>query len=87
MTKAVLITTLSAVLFFVIGIIHLLYANKIAGVYRRLYPNDGFFKLFFPFRIWMESPFYVISMRVFGGISIAVAFLLLFVMIRGLLGG
>jgi hypothetical protein len=57
MSKTILMTAIFAFVFLLAGIIHLVYANKIARFYRRLYPDDGFLKLFFPFRFWMEVHF------------------------------
>jgi hypothetical protein len=85
-SKAILLTTLFALALVTVGIGHLVYAKKIARYYRSLYPDDGSLKLFFPFRFWMKSPYYEVSMQIFGGLSVAAGILLMLVMIRGLLG-
>ena len=86
-SKAVAIATIFAVTLLVLGLTHIVYANKIVRFYRRLYPPDRFPKILFPFRLWMESRDYEIWMRVFGGLSIAMGILLIVVMVRGVLGG
>jgi hypothetical protein len=86
--KGMLIPFLSIVLFLGIGVLHLVYAARIAQWYRNYYTSRRFLKsaLMIPFRAWVESRFYETWMRVFGVLMILVGLLVAFVMIRGLLG-
>ena len=85
--KPVFITSISAFLFLAIGAIHLIWANGIARFYRHLHESNRVFRVVAAFGGWIRSPNYPMALRMIGALMVAVAVLLFWVMIRGLLGG
>jgi len=56
-----------------------------ARFYRDLHGSNHLFRLVSPFGWWIRSPHYVLMLRLIGALMVAMALLILFVMIRGLI--
>jgi hypothetical protein len=84
---AVFVTSISALLFLAVGVVHLVWATGIARFYRRLHESNRLFRIVSPFGAWIQSSYYETALRAIGALMVCLAVLLFSIMIRGLLGG
>jgi len=84
--KAIVATSISVILFLAVGMIHVVWASSLAQFYRHAYKSNRIFRVVSPFGGWIRSPNYETAIRTIGALMVGVALLLLWVMIRGLLG-
>jgi len=88
MRTSILITSLSIAWSLALGILHVVYARRIAQFYRNHYSSHRFLNsaLMSPFRVWVNSRYHETWIRVCGVFAILMGLLVAFVMLRGLLG-
>jgi hypothetical protein len=78
------IALLAAVVFFVPGIICLLWPKKIQGFALRYYTIHPLLARINPFLAWMKTRNYIVHLRICGVLAISAAGLILFAMMRGI---